>query len=195
MSCVSCDLADQPAELGGFFRIEPGDRFVEHQKFGLGGERDRDAEPALGAIGQFAGTRVHGRRKRRRSSNAPQRSAVAASVARAARVLKTELEHRYRRGRERAAHDVFDHGDASGNIVVAWNVRTSPSLTMALGFLPTMLCPLNRIAPDVGRHHAADDVEAGGLAGAVRTDQPDDLVSSDRETKRPSAHSIRRTGG
>jgi hypothetical protein len=48
-------VEQQLVELGAFARVEAGGRLVEAQQHRFGAHRARDFEPALRAIGQFAG--------------------------------------------------------------------------------------------------------------------------------------------
>ena len=70
-----------------------------------------------------------------------------------------------------------------------WNVRAMPRRLIWCGDSPAMLRPSRRIVPALGRVDAGDQVEDGGLAGAVRADQADAArpASSAKSRRRSTA--------
>ena len=64
----------------------------------------------------------------------------------------------------------FSNTVSSGKISVIWNVRAMPQSDALVGGEPVTSRPSNMIVPDGRRKEPADQVEEGGLAGAVRSD-------------------------
>ena len=57
-----------------------------------------------------------------------------------------------------------------------WKVRITPRSAISSGIRPEMRSPLNATSPAVGFERAGDQIEAGGLAGAVGTDHREDFA-------------------
>ena len=66
-------------------------------------------------------------------------------------------------------------------IVVSWKVRTTPLRATMCGARPEMRSPLNSTSPGARRQERGDQLEQGGLAGAVRADHREDLAARDVE--------------
>ena len=72
-----------------------------------------------------------------------------------------------------------------GNTAEIWNERTRPSRATSAGASAVMSRPLKTMRPRVGLQEFGQQVEAGGLAGAVRADQRVDGAARD-----PQAHAV-----
>ena len=66
--------------------------------------------------------------------------------------------------------------DMPANGMLCWNVRIRPSAAIRCTGRPSMRAPASAIDPARRREHAGDEIEGGGLAGAVRPDQCEDLA-------------------
>ena len=70
-----------------------------------------------------------------------------------------------------------------GNGCTIWNVRARPRRAASNGRCAVTSSPWNRMRPDEGLMHAGQKIDQRGLAGAVRTDQRDDLALVEREAQ------------
>ena len=68
-----------------------------------------------------------------------------------------------------------------GNTAEIWNERTMPRRATSAGAVAVMSWPLKRIVPARGRQELGQQVEEGGLAGAVGADQGVDGAAPDLE--------------
>ena len=108
-----------------------------------------------------------------KASSSRARSRARASSATTARRPKHGAGHA-RHSRQCSPTSTFSSTVMFWKSRIDWKVRAMPRSTIALGRSPTRLAPskvmLAAVRPDQAGHH----VEEGGLAGAVRADQPDD---------------------
>ena len=74
----------------------------------------------------------------------------------------------------------FSRTVSSGKISVIWKVRAMPRQTRRAGSSCVMSSPSNRMRPEVGVEKSADQIEEGGLAGAVGADHRAQLAGLDR---------------
>ncbi len=65
-----------------------------------------------------------------------------------------------------------------GNTRVSWNVRSTPSCASASGRRPSMSRAVEQTSPVIRCEMTAQDVDEGGLARSVRTDQADEIAGS-----------------
>ena len=165
----------------GLDRIAAGGGLVEQQHLRLGRERAGDLEPLQRAIRHRAGWPVGERaeadereqflglwRASRGSAAAPTaaRTDAAADCARSCRWRPTIT---------------FSAAVMRKKICRFWNVRDSPRRASRCGASPVTSSPPKRDAPARGRVDAGNDVEQRGLAGAVRSDDGEDLARLDCE--------------
>ena len=80
------------------------------------------------------------------------------------------------------------------NMSVASSCGTSPIFVRAARKSRTMSCPSAVMVPADERHDAADDVDERGLAGAVRSEQREDLAATDLEVDVLEGVETRRVG-
>ena len=117
------------------------------------------------------GRRPVGRRRRRarapRRSRRPWRRPASSTALRARSTIS-------------AAVRTLSYAVIEPNTSSRWNVRFMPRRARRCGGADEMSTPSRCTAPGAPLH-AGDGVEGGGLPGAVRADQPDDLTSVDRE--------------
>ena len=66
-----------------------------------------------------------------------------------------------------------------GKVAEIWNERTIPLRAICAGFSRVMSAPLKRMVPDEGLEEPREQVEDGGLARAVGTDQRVDAAARD----------------
>ena len=64
-------------------------------------------------------------------------------------------------------------------VAAIWNVRAMPRRQISRGGSLAISRPSKRTSPASGAQLAVDDVEAGGLAGAVGADQRQELAAGD----------------
>ena len=145
---------------------------------------DTHAEHLLEAVGQAAGNVVA--RRASRSSQRMTSSTCASARARAARALPVSSK-RGEQARidlaERAAQQVLAHG--------LRRRRPSSPGRCARGRLSTSMCGAWPVTSVPGQHdaaagrldHAGDEIDGGGLAGAVRADDAEDLGLVDIEAQ------------
>ena len=65
----------------------------------------------------------------------------------------------------------FRRRSAPGNRLVIWNERPMPARAISSGVCPAIGWPISDTAPCIRRVHAGQQIERGGLAGAVGADQ------------------------
>ena len=73
----------------------------------------------------------------------------------------------------------FSMTDSPANGLTSWKVRPTPARQIWSGRQPSMRLPREAHLAGIGAIDAGDDIEAGGLAGAVGPDQPDDGALGD----------------
>ncbi len=166
----------------GLLRVHAGGRLVEQQQLRVGGERARDLEPALVAVGQVAGQLVVPARQSRRRRAAPR------ARSRASRLLALDAlrcRGSSRRCRRLSRQCIADqHVLERRHLVEEADVLERPAdaeLGDPCGGCRSTSVPSKTI--DAGGRHvdAGEHVEEGRLAGAVRADQANDRPARDRE--------------
>jgi hypothetical protein len=156
---------DQVAERLHGTAAEAAGRLVEQEQLGLTGERHADLqEPAL-TVGKVAGLDVLA-------------TGQADEPDDGGRPVLGLAERRRRRPAVEAAgpHDGHRHPEVLQHRVVVEQVQdleraTDPEAGAPVGREPRDVLPIEADLPGVGREQAAQQVEAGRLAGAVRADQ------------------------
>ena len=106
----------------------------------------------------------------RRGTSASRRSRAAPRRARPRRRKQRRRRAAPRRN-SRSGATTFSSTVISRNRRVIWNVRPRPRCARRQGGLPSIRSPVEPDLAGLGRHRAADQVEDGGLAGAVGPDQ------------------------
>ena len=161
-------------------RIAAGGRLVEQQHLRLGRERTGDLEPLQRAIRHFPGRPV------RERAEADEREKLFGFGARVA-----VLPQHGRQGEEMRQkiaplmqvapdHHVLGCRHAEENLQVLKRAR-QPALREQMRREPGHLVTPKPYAPARGRVNAGNKVEQRGLAGAVRSDDGEDLARLDRE--------------
>ena len=82
----------------------------------------------------------------------------------------------------------FSRTESDRNGWLCWNVRARPCLPRRLALQRVMSRPSSSTDPAVGRSKPRQQVDERRLAGAVRADQPDDLVAV--ELERDALHGL-----
>ena len=80
-----------------------------------------------------------------------------------------------------AATSTFSSTVSSRNRRMVWKVRARPACADLVGLLVGDVHAVHKDLPAGGRQQAGDDIDQGGLAGAVRTDQAEDLAAPQSE--------------
>ena len=160
------DGGDQRMHARGFFRAHAGGRLVEQEHARLAGERERDFELALAAVADVAdrgcpsmsasptragdrvGLRVH--RGRRCASAARRRGARPSRSAQASARLSRTVK--------------------SGNRLLRWNDRAMPMRARLVTSSAVTSRPSKQHGAAIRPQVAGEQVEIGGLAGAIRAD-------------------------
>ena len=167
---------DQLHHPAGLLRVHPGEGLVEQHHVGLGGKRHRHAERPLRAVGQLRGERVP---IRRQSEEGEELLHPLPILRRAPRPALPQRGEEVAAVLEMAPHqDVVAHPhlEEEGGVLEGAHqpLRRHP-VHGESGQVP---CPVDD-TPRGGGEEAADDVERGGLARAVRADEPADLAPVD----------------
>ena len=163
---VGGDRLDQRADAVDVLVAHAGRRLVEQQHFGIERQRGGDLERALAAIGQF--------HRRPIGQNADRPTSAISAIARSLKASSTRLERQKSNEPPRwrcSAMRTFSSTVRCGNTAEIWNERTSPSRATSAGASAVMSRPLKTMRPRVGCEEFGQQIEAGGLAGAVRPDQ------------------------
>src|SRR6266581_4423564 len=183
---LAVDVEDEAAHVLLLLDVHAGHRLVEQQELGLGGERAAQLDALLQPVGQAAGGRLADRLDLEEVDDALDERAVLelltagrAPVERLQQEAPLHLE-------EPPRHEVVEHahtleesdvlegaGDAEGGDVGRLEVRP----VLAVENDPSL----------VRMVEATDRVEQRGLAGAVGTDDGQDLAVTD-----PQAHLVQR---
>ena len=162
-----------------FLMAQPGRRLVEQQQRRIGAQRARDLQQALRPHGQVAGQLVQVRAHADALELAlrlAEQHALLGAVESAASPPSTPLWPRVC-----APSATFSSTVMSGIILTCWKVRARPSRAIWRDGRPSMRAAAEPHLAVRQRQHAGDQVEGGGLAGAVGTDQADDLAGADLE--------------
>ena len=160
-------------------RIEPGRGLIEQQQPRLARERARDLEPALLAVGQLRRARVRPGRRARGLRAARRRCASwpRSSWPRSAPFRSTRRQEPGAGVLVRGDAHVVEARSATANSRMFWNVRVMPRRgDRGAAADPGSGRPSNTIAALGRRVDAGDHVEDRGLAGAVRSDQTQQLA-------------------
>src|SRR5206468_2601334 len=161
-------IADRPhdgRELGHLGLGQAGGRLVEEQEARLRGERARDAEPALVAVGKPPGRLVTADlqpEQLQQPRGAPARQA------------------RPRAGAEGGDLDVLAYGQTGERPAVLERAR-EPEAATAVRAPRGDVASLEGHGAGRWKVEASEDVDERGLAGAVRPDQAHDLVAVELE--------------
>ena len=152
-------------------------RLVEKQHFRVERQRRGDLQRALAAVGEFAranGRRIPTGRLRRASCSAP---VVEASTSTRSERQKSKLSPRWRC----SAMRTFSSAVRCGNTAEIWKDRTRPSRAMSAGAMSDDVAAV--VDDDAARRlqEFGQEIEAGGLAGAVGADE-----GVDRSARGPS---------
>ena len=140
--------------------------------------------PAAGSsistnVGSVASARATPSRRSSPCASAPAGS-VGLSASRPITSRRSAARRRASRGEAptpSAATSTFSRTESDRNARLCWNVRASPWRPRRLALQRVMSRPSSSTVPSVGEVEAAEQVDEGRLAGAVRPDQPDDLVA------------------
>ena len=168
-------LAEQVAQLLALGVVEARGGLVEQEQARPGGQGAGQFEQAGLAGGQRVG------RAARPGALSPTRASTPSALAAA-----SERSWDQRR-RISAAARTFSRTDSEPKTSRRWKVRAMPRRARWCGFSPVMSAPSKRDATPVEALQPADGVEAGGLAGAVGTDEAGDDAGRDVEVRRRAA--------
>ena len=166
-SCMSC---------GALPRRHAGGRLVHQQQLGRAGQRDGELHALDVAVGELAAGPVG---LRRHADALEQRQRLVAIEVAAHRATSA----RVRRLRLISAICTFSATVMEGTSARPGRCGRRPGARCARGGRPVMSWPSSSDAAAVGRELAADHVEDGGLAGAVRAD---DAPAARRPPRRTS---------
>ena len=161
-------------ELLALLRVEPRGRLVEAQEPRLRDERPRDPDELALPLGELARHRVgdasEPEQLEHRSRSRPSRRSVRETVSPIVRQTEGRCEATRR----------FSPTERSSNSSIDCHVRASPRRARACGGRPVRSSPSSRTRPSRA-DEAADRVDEGRLAGAVRADQADEPALADLE--------------
>jgi hypothetical protein len=175
-------LADQPDQLRDRPLIDAAGHLVQQQDARLRGEGARQLEALALARGQRAGVRL------RLVGESDPADQLACPLPRVPHVP---------RARERAHHHVVQHGHPREGAQLLERPR-NPAAADRVRRQPRQRRTVEPHLPLVGMVEAGDDLEQGGLAGAVGADDPDQLagrhVEGDPAVGRDAAEPLRHAG-
>ena len=174
------DFCEQAHEALGFRRVHAGDRFVEQQQGRIGGERHRDLEQPLLAVGQRGAEFSAPVAKADELQGFLRAVAQLSLLAGDRRQSEHDGERRLFRAAMQADQHVVERGLAGEDAGLL--ERPHDALFRDLVRLQAQ----QRLAAIMdragcGRDVAGDGVERAGLAGAVRADQRQHLAFHDVE--------------
>ena len=176
------ELRDQVEHHRHLVDAHAGGRLVEHEDLRLERHQQRDFELALVAV------RQRGRRRRRaRSPSATRSSTASARAIRSRAVASTAAAGRNaRRVGATAPRGARSRARVRlGNRLVSWKARPRPRAGAQRRGKRGDVLAVEQDLPALGAQLAGDQVEVGGLAGAVRAD--DRGQRAGRETRRSRA--------
>ena len=158
------DRVEDDVALG---RGHAGGGLVEQQHLGLEPERDRKLDQALAAVGQFrdALRGVVG------ELAASSRSAIASSTTSLRSPAGRSMPGRDAEPLGHRDVDVLQHRQPAEQPVDLERARDAELDALGLRDAAVMSRPLSSTCPGVGAQHAGEEVDEGGLAGAVGADQ------------------------
>ena len=164
-----------------------GHRLVEQQHLGIERQRRGDLQHPLAAIGKVGGEAVRWRRPGRpcRSSS----SARGVSRSRADSERQNWLASPFGRC---SATRTLSSTVRCGKIAEIWNERTTPIRATLAGVARVMSWPSQRDRAGGRLQEFGQQVEDGGLAGAVRADQRMDHAVADVEIDIADRHEARK---
>ena len=152
---------------GGHLRLgQPRRRLVHEHEPRPRRERPRDAEAPLVAVGEVRGRRVRVPRRGRATSSTPSARSFAS---------------RGDAPTPSAATSTFSRTESPRKAWLCWNVRVRPARPRRSGLQPRHVPAAELDRALVGPVEAGEHVDERRLAGAVRPDQPHDLVVVDLE--------------
>ena len=140
-------------------------------------------------------TYLSGRRPGRAARSAPRpgRSPSASESTTDGQVQRGGQAGRGRRCSRSSATAIVSATVRAGNSRPSWNERPSPRRARASGPSPMMSVAVEPHVALVGGQEAGEDVEEGGLAGAVRAQEAEDLAGAHVEATRRRARRCRRS--
>ena len=153
----------------------PCGRLVEQHQLGLHRERGRDLERALAAVAAARprGMRGVGRRGRPRRSSSQRPRVERCRATRSGCQKWNEVP-----SLRCSATRTFSSTVRCGNTAEIWNERTTPRRAIARRLLAGDVVAVEEDLPARRRQELGEQVEAGGLAGAVRADQRVDRAAA-----------------
>ncbi len=172
MRC-SANALHQGHEGLGLGRVEAGRRLVEQQQFRRGGERDRHAEQPLLAMGEAARALAAARRQADEIEQGARLVTEAGFLARQPLQAQQRAPQLGPAAQMQRGQHVLVRGAAAEH-AGALEGTDDAERRDALGRQPGQCPPAITHGADLGPQIAGDDVERGGLAGAVGADQAQD---------------------
>ena len=178
---LGLDLLQRLGQGGGLGPVEPGGRLVEQQDLGLGHQRPTDldetalaeAEPLDRLVGEV-------REPQQLEHLVAPGDLVGRGPAQAEQVLPEAAVAAVAPARRRSR---WSRTVESGNSSMRWNVRPMPRRARWWTGRRVMSSPSSSTGAAVDAQHAEHAVEERGLAGTVRTDQPDPLALADLDAR------------
>ena len=188
IDCSRASRRGQRHQLVALARRHAGGRLVHQQQARPVGQRDRQLDALDVAVGQHAASRARPAPPCRRCASSASASPRELRARRRARSRSTPAR------RARAAPSARSRRTVSeAKVSAIWNVRPTPWRQIASRPQADQLAAGERHRAGVGRELAADHVEAGRLAGAVRADQRQHLAGGERRSSRRRPRGRRRT--
>ena len=164
---VGVNLPDQCRQIGDFTAAQPGKGLVEQQQRRPGSQRTRDLQASLVAVGE------HFHRHALLASQAdPPQQRLRPGI---------EIDALTPFGAERADDDVFEHAHADERSAELERARDATPGNAVRRQAQQRTAFEEHRGARVGCDEARQQVVQGGLAGAVRTEDADDLAGLDRE--------------
>ena len=170
------DALDDGLQQG---RIDAGPRLVEQDQPGLGhqhaGQLEQLALAAREDAGRGLGMRSRSRKASQLIARSRSRRSSAATLRRASQLTRMRSPLW-----PWPASMTFSSTLMAGKGRGIWKVRPRPRPKMRSGVRPSIRRPSSRMRPALGPERAGDEIEQGGLAGAVRADQASDRDARSR---------------
>ncbi len=176
------------AELVDLVVVEAAGRLVEQQQLGLGGERARQLDALLRAERQAGDGQVRDRAELAASRSGPPPSRSVRRSCRRTQGRRSASDSGSLREAEWAPTRMLSRTDSLLKAATFWKVRPMPMPAIRCGGLAEDVAAVELDGAGARRVEAAEAVEQRRLAGAVRTDQPEDLALADLEADAVERH-------
>src|SRR5215472_16751504 len=190
-------VEDEAAHVFLFLDVHARHRLVEQQELGLGGQRAGKLDALLQTVRQAAGRRLADRLDLEEVDDPFDEGAVLELLAPGRAPVERLEQKAAAHLQESPGHDVVEHAHALEQGDVLERARDAEGGHVGRRQMRAVAA-LERDRALVGVIEAADGVEQGGLAGAIRADDRHDLAALDAqadpidgdESAEPHAHAV-----